>query len=110
MVQRFFALGDFASWGEERRLRFCTVFSFGWDGILGFPTREVTFMDVWTIEGEMKWKWICTLVGRCPYSGESMRMNQMIYLRAAFVHVNSGTVGKVAASNIYFPKVFGSPQ
>jgi hypothetical protein len=24
--------------------------------------------------------------------------------------VNSGTVGKVAASNIYFPNVFGSPQ
>jgi hypothetical protein len=110
MVQRFFALGGFASCGEGRRLRFCTLFSFGWDGILGFPTWEVTFMDVWMIEGEMKRKWICTLVGRCPYGGESMRMNQMIYLRAAFVHVNSGTVGKVAASDIYFPKVFGSPQ
>jgi hypothetical protein len=41
---------------------------------------------------------------------ESMRMNQMIYLRAAFVHINSGTAGKVPASDIYFPNVFGSRQ
>lgn len=77
---------------------------------LGFSDMGSYVYGCMGIEGEMEGKWICTLVSRCPYGGESMRMNQMIYLRAAFVHVNSGTVGKVAASEIYFPKVFGSPQ